>query len=87
MDIQFLNMKVRKPEDHRKKEMLCDNLFGTNDCTGLCKIIMLTSTLAFLPHKIFLNSLLSNSELKLLVSAKVCSKDSIAGKIAVVKIP
>lgn len=49
----------------RSKEEYCENLFAINEYTVLCKIIMLTSTLAFLHHQHFLNSLSSNAESKI----------------------
>jgi hypothetical protein len=42
------------------REEYFDNLFAINECTVLSKVIMLSSTLAFLHHQHFLNSLSSN---------------------------
>lgn len=56
------DIKKRFIKIFRSKEECCDNLFSINECTVLCKIIMLTSTLVFLYHQHFLNSLSSNVE-------------------------
>lgn len=48
----------------RHEERYSDNLFAINECIMPCKIITLTSTLVFLPHPHFLNSLSGKAESK-----------------------